>query len=41
MAKGGEEYEVKEKENNKKRKFMNQLRPPQYWNFYDDSLLEE
>jgi len=36
MAKGAEEYEVLAKEHNKKRKFMNTLRPPHYWNFFED-----
>ena len=36
MTKGGEEYETLAREHIKKRKFMNQLRPPHYWNFYED-----
>ena len=36
MQKGGEDYEEKAKQDSKKRKFMNQIRPPHYWNFFED-----
>jgi hypothetical protein len=36
MPKDGDEYEVKALEHMKKRRFMNEVRPPMYWNFYED-----
>ncbi len=38
MPKDGDTYEDKEKVKNRKRKFMNTIRPPDYWNFFDDSV---
>ena len=37
LGKDGERYEEEQKIENKKRKFMEGIRPPQYWNFIDDS----
>jgi hypothetical protein len=36
MPKDGDEYEAKALENMKKRRFMNEVRPPMYWNFFED-----
>ena len=36
MGRDGEEFEVHAKVEDKKRKFMNGIRPPQYWNFFED-----
>lgn len=36
MPKDGEEYEAKALEHMKKRRFMNEIRPPMYWNFFED-----
>jgi len=36
MTKDGETFEEKAKLESKKRKFMNGIRPPQYWNFFED-----
>ena len=35
-GKEGDEYEANEKADNKKRNFMNTVRPPDYWNFFED-----
>jgi len=37
MPKDGDMFEDKEKIKNRKRKFMNTIRPPDYWNFFDDA----
>lgn len=31
-----EAFEVREDKKNKKRKFLNEVRPPKYWNFFED-----
>jgi hypothetical protein len=36
LGKDGEKYEEEQKVENKKRKFMEGLRPPLYWNFFED-----
>jgi hypothetical protein len=36
MGKDGEEFENHSKIEDKKRKFMNSIRPPNYWNFFED-----
>jgi len=36
LGKDGEKYEEEQKLENKKRKFMEGLRPPLYWNFFED-----
>lgn len=36
MGKDGEEFEHNAKVEDKKRKFMNSIRPPSYWNFFED-----
>jgi hypothetical protein len=36
MGKDGEEFEHNAKVEDKKRKFMNSIRPPHYWNFFED-----
>ena len=36
MGKGGEEWYEEQKIENKKRRFMNSIRPPDYWNFFED-----
>lgn len=41
MQEGGEEFEKKALEHVTKRNFMNQIRPPQYWNFFEDGKEEE
>jgi hypothetical protein len=33
----GKEDEDEEKEEDRKRGFLNQMRPPYYWNFFEDS----
>jgi len=38
---GQEEYEAKAMEHLKKRRFMNSVRPPHYWNFFEDGREEE
>ena len=34
--KDAEVYEAQQKEFNKRRRFMNTMRPPHYWNFFED-----
>ena len=36
MPKDGEAFEEKALLDMKKRKFMNEIRPPMYWNFFED-----
>ena len=36
LGKEGEEYEQAQKIESQKRKFMNGIRPPDYWNFFQD-----
>jgi hypothetical protein len=36
MPKDGEDYEIKALEHMKRRRFMNEVRPPMYWNFFED-----
>ena len=36
MPKDGDEYEKKALKDIKKRHFMNDIRPPNYWNFVED-----
>lgn len=36
MGKNGEEWLEAQKIEDKKRKFMNSIRPPNYWNFFED-----
>lgn len=36
MPKDGDLYEEKELNDMKKRRFMNEIRPPFYWNFFED-----
>jgi regulator of RNase E activity RraB len=36
MPKDGEEYEANALNDMKKRRFMNEIRPPMYWNFFED-----
>lgn len=36
MGKDGDEFEQHSKVEDKKRKFMNGIRPPDYWNFFED-----
>lgn len=35
-TKDGEDYEAKALNEMKKRRFMNEIRPPMYWNFFED-----
>ena len=41
FGKGSEAFMEKALEDNKKRKFLYQLRPPYYWNFFEDCKEEE
>ena len=41
LGKNSDEFLEKANADNKKRKFMNQLRPPGYWNFFEDCKEEE
>ena len=41
MQEGAEDFEKKAQEHVVKRNFMNQIRPPQYWNFFEDGKEEE
>ena len=41
MTKDGEVFEEKAKVDNKKRRFMSTLRPPYYWNFFEDGPLPD
>jgi len=36
MGKEGDDFESHAKVEDKKRKFMNSVRPPHYWNFFED-----
>jgi len=36
MPKDGEAYEERALNDMKKRRFMNEIRPPMYWNFFED-----
>lgn len=40
MAKDGDEYETRATGDIKKRKFMNDIRPPNYWNFIEEGADE-
>ena len=40
MPKGGDEYEKKALKDIQNRKFMNDIRPPNYWNFIEDGPQE-
>lgn len=37
---GGDEFEANAKAEIKKRKFINTIRPPDYWNFFEDGAEE-
>lgn len=41
MVADGEQYEEKAKGDNKKRRFMNTIRPPYYWNFFEDGPMPD
>ena len=36
LGKDGDKYEEEQKLETKKRKFMDTVRPPNYWNFFED-----
>jgi hypothetical protein len=36
MGKDGDDFEHQSKVEDKKRRFMNSIRPPNYWNFFED-----
>lgn len=35
-GKDADEWEKKQLEDHQKRKFLNEIRPPYYWNFFED-----
>ena len=41
METGAEEYEAKAMTDIKKRGFINSIRPPHYWNFFEDGKEED
>ena len=41
MAQDGDVFEEKAKVDNKKRRFMNTIRPPYYWNFFEDGPMPD
>ena len=41
MGKGTEEFMEKALNDNKKRRFLYQLRPPYYWNFFEECKEED
>lgn len=40
LPKDGDQYEEVAKSHIKKRRFMNEIRPPMYWNFMEDGPVE-
>ena len=41
MVQDGEVFEEKAKDDDKKRRFMNTIRPPYYWNFFEDGPMPD
>ena len=41
MVADGEVFEEKAKDDDKKRRFMNTIRPPYYWNFFEDGPMPD
>lgn len=41
MSKDADQFEARAIQHIKKRKFMNEIRPPVYWNFFEDGPEEE